>query len=125
MREQVLRIPLIGPSLNEYDRANWRKRRAWVSQWALLVKAAAKSQGLTLPESYPVRVEMECHFGPGATRYDWDNLSPTAKLIQDGLVHAGVLHNDSSPYVRGGYMEAFRTKEESYTLFKIIESEKP
>ena len=120
---QLLRVPGIGPSLNEYGRSTRGKRQSGklVSAWNQKVKILAREQGLRTVQNYPVQIVVECYFGDGRKRFDWDNLSPTPKLIQDGLVHAGILRNDSAPYVESGTMKALKTKGESYTLFMIIE----
>jgi len=120
-KSQLFKVPDIGPSLNEYDRAHYTRRKGWVDRWHRLVSVEAKRQGLTPVVQYPVQVVVECYFGDGRKRFDWDNLSPTPKLIQDGLVHAGILENDSAKYVESGTMKALKTKGESYTLFMIIE----
>jgi len=120
-RVQVLIVAMIGPSLNTYDRMHWTKRDSLHDYWHQMVAREAKEQGLYPVQTYPVRVEVECYFGKGERRLDWDNLSPTPKLIQDGLVKAGILRNDSPPWVACGSMQSFKTKQQSYTLFKIHE----
>ncbi len=124
-RTQVLIIPDIGPSLNEYDRMHYRKRDSLHKRWHSMVKREAKEQGIKVVQQYPALVSVECYFGPGRTRFDWDNLSPTAKMIQDGLVHAGILKNDSPRYTQGDGMKSFKTDKPSYTLFTIQEQLNP
>jgi len=124
-RTQVLIIPDIGPSLNEYDRMHQYKRASLHKRWHSMVKREAKEQGIRAVQQYPALVSVECYFGPGRTRFDWNNLSPTAKMIQDGLVHAGILKNDSPKYTQGDGMKSFRTDKPSYTLFTIQEQLNP
>ena len=121
VRVQSLCIMQVGPSLNAYDRMHYKKRGTLTSRWHKRVARLAKEQGLKAVERYPVHVEVECHFGKGKVRFDWDNLSPTAKLVQDGLVHAGILKNDSAPHIEQGSMRALKTRGDSYTIFRIIE----
>lgn len=122
-RVQIVRVADIGPSLNVYDRMHFTKRDRLVKQWHKMVEEAVEEQDILPVESYPVHVEIECYFGKGRTRFDWDNLSPTPKLIQDALVSCGVLANDTSKYIKRGSMEAFKTPhEESYTVFRIVEA---
>ena len=120
---QILVIPEIGPSLNEYGRSTKGKRKSGklVKSWNQNIKQLVHEQGLKAVQNYPVQVVVECYFGDGRKRFDWDNLSPTPKLIQDALVHAEILQNDSAPYIESGTMKALKTKGESYTLFVIIE----
>lgn len=121
-RVQELKIGNIGPSLNEYGRMHYRQRTQLVDTWNSLVAIEALKQGLKPVEIYPVTVEVECYFGTGRRRFDWDNLSPTAKLIQDELVHLGIIRNDSPPHVRGGACYSLSScMDESYTIFRIIE----
>jgi Holliday junction resolvase RusA-like endonuclease len=118
---QELRVDAIGPSLNKYGRAHYNKKRL-VDRWNKMIGWLVKEQGINPVQSYPVRVEVECYFGNKERRFDWDNLSPTPKLIQDALVHAGILQNDSAHFVKSGTMSALKTKGDSYTVFRIIET---
>lgn len=47
--------------------------------------------------NYPIRLEITFY---DDSRRDWDNIASCTKFIQDGLVAAGILKNDSKKYVK-------------------------
>lgn len=123
MQELTIRIPAIGPSANDFfGRMHPMKRSKIVRQWHQLVLAVVR-QGNVQPfpvEQYPAIVECRVFFPVGSRRCDWDNLYGTVKLTLDGLVHAGVLVNDSPKYLAGGIMIPDRSgTREGYTVITI------
>jgi len=59
-------------------------------------------------------------FPPGKPRYDWTNLAAAAKLVEDGLVEAGVLREDGPTEIRRGTLEATRRDEDGYRVHFVI-----
>ena len=69
-------------------------------------------------------VECRCFFGKGERLTDADNCSPTAKLVIDGLVRAGILENDSPRFVRSVRLIPGRSENgSSYTNITISREE--
>ena len=94
-------IPGELPSLNEYIRAE-RSIRYAASELKRTATARvaweARAQGLA-PVTGPVQVHY--HWFLPNRRKDLDNVRFAAKFINDGLVEAGVLPDDSMRYIQG------------------------
>ena len=98
MRLQTLWIPGPLPSLNELLGGKLRDRIRLKRQWLDLVVALAHVNRL-LPQIGPVRM---CYdFWERDRRRDLSNMFAGAvKIIEDALVRAGTLRNDSQRWVR-------------------------
>ena len=114
-------VPEIGPSFNKYQNLHYQKRAKLVRLWNTMISWEVKRQKVKPIERYPVTIHCKCYFGKGRRSYDWTNLSTTAKLIEDGLRHAGVLKDDSKKYVAWGKLESIKTNGDTYTEFIIEE----
>ena len=91
---QVVFIPWSGPSGNKsYAGKHWSKRRREAHAGHYHTKIAAKKAGL---EAVPGAVELVFvpQVGKGGRRLDCSNYSYAAKIIEDGLVLAGILPGD-------------------------------
>lgn len=121
-RVQRIEVPAVAPSINELYTMHQMARSSRAKRFKALVQICAREQGLRPVERYPVTVHVVCHFGPGKRQYDWENLALSAKFAGDGLRAAGILQNDSPPYVRLGTLEPRRTKRESYMEYFIHEA---
>ena len=121
VRVQRLRVPAIGPSINQLYGMHPMRRSQVAKQFKAAAVAAAREQDLQPVGRYPVTVHVVCHFGPDRRRFDYDNLALTAKFIGDGLTKAGILQNDSPPFVSMGTLEPRKTDEPSYTEYFIYE----
>lgn len=121
--KQELIIQDVGPSFNAYQNLYYRKRGELVRRWVNMVGWEAKAQKVEPVTEYPVQIHCICTFGKGRRSYDWVNLAPTAKLIEDALRECGVLKNDSKKYISWGRLESIKTKGDTFTRF-VIESAK-
>lgn len=96
-RSERIFIEYMGPSTNEiYAGIHWRKRQkqADTGHFAVsLVKAK--------PFRKPVQLTFQPVVGKGGRVRDCSNYSYTAKIIEDGLVAAGILENDTPEFVKG------------------------
>lgn len=117
-----IKIPFIGSSTNAiYAGVNWRKRKAEADMAHLITKIACKG----VPSfNKPAKLIFTPFHSPkkGCRLYDCSNYSYAAKMIEDGLVRAGVLINDNVKYIKGFYIEEpVKIKGESYMLVEIKE----
>lgn len=97
MREVEIFIPFMGPSTNKiYAGEHWAKRK----KQADLGHSAVKAAGIE-PFMRPVHLTFTPVLGKRARARDCSNYSYTVKLIEDGLVAAGVIINDTPDYVKG------------------------
>lgn len=94
-RAWVLTIPLSRPlSLN--DRPHWAARAAAVRLVRQSTGDAARSAGIPALR----RVTIEVHYVPrDSRRRDRINLAPTVKAIEDGIVDAKVVPDDTDEWV--------------------------
>ena len=89
----------LGPSLNEwYGKGHWTKRAALAKYWHALVAFAVRDQGISKINK-PVILTMIFEHGKSQMLRDVSNCAAAAKLVEDGLVRAGVLEDDSPQYV--------------------------
>jgi len=91
-----MRIDFIAPSLTAiYAGVHWSKRKKLADEAHLATKIAArghlKHQGAVHLTFQPM-IRGRC--------YDVSNYSFSAKLIEDGLVKAGILIDDTNKYVK-------------------------
>lgn len=83
-------------SLNKiYAGVHWRKRREWAEVMHWMVLSAR-----ILPYDGPFPVDCRYHFFLHGKQLDSSNCAFLAKLVEDGLVHAKVIPDDSRQYVR-------------------------
>lgn len=93
-------MPYLGPSTNEiYSGQHWSKRKRHKDEARLVTKSAVIRAGLGIVQGR-VDLTFTPQLGKGARRRDTSNNSMTAKLIEDALVKAGVLIDDTDEYVR-------------------------
>lgn len=69
---------------------------------------------------YPVFITYEYYLV--GKLLDWDNTSAMTKMVQDGLVHCGVIKDDSPKYVYGGAQ--FVKKTDDGTNYVIVTVDK-
>lgn len=90
-------IPEIGPSTNSiYAGVHWAKRNKLASDFKFLIRQIL---GPCKPFDFAIDIEFTPVLGKGAKARDTGNYSYTCKLIEDGLVHAGLLSDDGPKYV--------------------------
>lgn len=124
MKKQEIIIPGIGPSFNKFQNMNVYKRGNLVKEWENKVGWLVKRK-LQPVKNYPVVLKFVGVFTKNMRSYDCVNMAPTAKMIEDGLVQAGILKNDSRKYVSEvklqSHKEDWLTKP--YTILTIYEPE--
>ena len=117
-----LKIDYIGPSLNKiYAGIHWSKRKKDADAAHLAVKIAAKGCSLS---AKPVVLVFQPMIRGRA--YDVSNYAYTVKLLEDGLVHSGVLADDTNKYVQGIIMLSpikIKKPEQSYMEIELREIE--
>jgi len=91
-----LTIPLVPPSLNPWQRMSWHDQLPIRNEWYKAVWALCKEQGLPMLERIDLDISV---YYRDRRRRDWDNGAVGFKLVQDGLVHAGVLPDDNVKHI--------------------------
>ena len=106
-RRKTLIIPMdaIPMSANKTIRSHWKTRTLEVEKWATLISASLHpSDRLALrknaQKSSPAIVMVNSVFLHRKGAFDPDNAVAALKLPLDGLVHAGLLRDDSEKYVK-------------------------
>ncbi|MDQ0062363.1 RusA family crossover junction endodeoxyribonuclease [Paenibacillus harenae] len=94
---QTIKINNIPPTQNELRRMHFRQIAAEKKEWEHIIAIIVREQGIRPVEC--VNMTYEFHF-PDKRRRDPDNYAASAKMLQDGLVKAGVLVDDNFEYVR-------------------------
>lgn len=93
-------------SLNKvYAGVHWTKRRQWAEDmhWSVL-------NSRILPYSGPFPVDCRYHFHLHGKQLDSSNTAFLMKLVEDGLVQAGVIPDDTRQYVRWVSMTSSKAK---------------
>jgi len=94
----IVFVPYLGPSTNAiYAGIHWSRRKK-AKDDALKATMAAVA-GMT-PMTRQVDLVFRPRLGKGHRKRDTSNNSMTAKLIEDALVKAGILSDDTEQYVR-------------------------
>lgn len=118
-----IRIEEIGPSNNIWQNLHYGQQTKIKNRFKWLVKEAVQKQNLKpfTEDAYPVRVTLACYFGKGKIRYDWVNLSQTAKMIEDGLREEGILRQDSKKFVSYGSLipKEDRSSRTGYSILTL------
>ena len=84
-------------SANRKDKnAGARQKRDEERRIAIYAKNAMRSQRWKTPD-VPVTIELVWH--EANCRRDFDNISAYQKYLLDGMVKAGVIHDDSQKYI--------------------------
>jgi len=125
----VLIIPAIMPSLNEYIRMHWAKRRrlnrniAWHVQ---AVKGRADIEHRDRLAHVTLRVFSNAPKAAGgrARRLDHDNLVGGNKPLVDALRLTGIIKNDTDKWLDVGYAEYRDAVERPRTEIEITYNDK-
>ena len=89
-------VPLVPPSLNPWQRMSWQEQRRTKVEWYDTVWLLCREQQIPTLE----RVELDISiYYPDRRLRDWDNGAVGFKLVQDGLVRAGVLPDDNLHHI--------------------------
>lgn len=82
----------------------------------LAVREATKGKGKVT--DYPINVTYDFYLK--GRPVDWVNLSAMAKMIEDGLVKAGVLADDAPKFVAQGMLISNKSKRDySYCIVEL------
>lgn len=121
MIEQSFTIDDIGPSLNTwYAGCHWTKRKKIADIWHTKIKNIASK---LIPIKSPVELSMHFQFGKSRLVYDASNCSAAFKLIEDGLVKAGIILSDDHRTIKKINISVEKTKEsKSYTIVSMKET---
>jgi hypothetical protein len=98
----VISLPGIGPSFNWFwSGVHWATRKALASAWHDAVEKWCFHY-----EPKPLRASYQClfvgEFAPGQNLYDYLNLAPTAKIMEDALVKQLVILEDNAHILSHG-----------------------
>ena len=98
MRTETFFIPIMGPSLNQlYAGVHWAKRKKMADKvHDVVASVVGKSEQFTKP----VNIIATPIAGKRHVMRDTSNYAYTYKMIEDGLVRAGLLQDDSRRFVR-------------------------
>lgn len=101
MRTEALWIPVAGRkklSLNKiYAGVHWSVRSKQKKQIHSMTQLLACN---TQPFTKPVKLTFRATVGKGSVMWDISNHGYLVKLVEDGLVKAGVLEDDNQKFVR-------------------------
>ncbi|WP_280568210.1 hypothetical protein [Chromohalobacter sp. 296-RDG] len=118
-------VEFLGPSTNAiYAGTHWGKRKKAKDDACAATLAAVRAAGV---QQVAGRVDLvfRPRIGKGVRRRDTSNNSMSAKLIEDALVKAGVLADDTDEHVRRVINEPAEIdrKAQTGTWVEIIEVE--
>ena len=126
--KQVLRVDWVAPPGNKFQRLHGQQQTKIAREAYHTITVECLRQGIVPleEEHYPIRLTLAVYFGKGVRSYDWVNLWPTAKIIEDGLRKARikgrpVLAEDSRKFVEYGTMipRIDRSSPFSYSILTI------
>lgn len=111
----IIFVPYLGPSTNAiYSGLHWAKRKK-AKDDALKATLSAVVQSGAIPATRQVDLVFRPRLGKGHRKRDTSNNSMTAKLIEDALVKAGILADDTERYVRRVTLEPADIDREAET----------
>ncbi len=96
---------------------HWAARKRLAEEGHLIVKT--KLRGAPRLNAPVMLVFQPIH--PRGRRFDALNYALSAKVIEDGLVAAGVIENDSGRYVQGVVLWAARRGPEAGVWLEVME----
>jgi len=115
-------VPWMGPSSNEcYSGRHWAKRNKDAHDGHLVTLIACKGVD---PIACPVVLIFTPFVGKGQRRFDTSNYSYSAKIIEDGLVLAGVLEGDGPDQVLFAGINTPIRREDNGFLVQVFEAKK-
>jgi hypothetical protein len=118
VNELELFVQWMGPTLNKiYAGVHWATRRRTAEAGHLAVLAALGSRRPRI--SPPVRLEFLPVVSKGR-RYDASNYAYTTKIIEDGLVRAGILSGDEHDRVRRIVIDSPIKGEETGVRVRVV-----
>ena len=91
---------------------HWSQRKQIAQDYHMLVLAECRKHKIELP--VPAHLQFVFYFK--GKLLDVSNCSFMAKMLEDGLVHAGVLQDDTQKYVNKITLEVEKAKEDYITI---------
>lgn len=119
---QTLRVNNIPPTQNELRRMHYQQIAQEKKTWEYAVGWVVKEQKIK-PITSPVAMTYEFWFRDNKRR-DPDNYAASAKMLQDGLVKAGILPDDNFNHVRELRIKQGGVDKQPYILIHIEPVEK-
>ena len=108
-------VEYLGPSTNViYAGLHWAKRKKAKDDATVATLDAVREAGLA-PVAGRVDLVFRPRLGKGVRRRDTSNASMTAKLLEDALVKAGVLSDDTEAHVRRVILEPAEIDRQAVT----------
>lgn len=97
----AISIPLVPPTLNAFfGSMDKYQRNRIVKQWHKAVYVVCKQQKIKPITKYPVDIQTTTYFKRKGSKRDTSNCFAANKLVEDGLVRAGIIVDDNPKYVR-------------------------
>ena len=120
---QMVFVPWLGPTTNEsYAGKHWSKRLREQRAGHWQTKLAVMNNNIAA-ESEVVDLVFVPQVGKGGRRLDCTNYSHTAKIIEDGLVKAGVIPGDEPWHVESVLIAApIRDRSRPPGMWVIIQA---
>ena len=113
-----MQTKFIGQSMNRIS-GNFRARSGQKRIGLEMVKWEIEIAGIQ-PIAVPVYWVFMPFMGKGKKRWDWSNYAMTVKTIEDAFVQAGILPDDSSAYVKGGFIAAAMKTTEPVSYIRVL-----
>ncbi|RKQ97129.1 hypothetical protein C7446_2549 [Kushneria sinocarnis] len=125
MRTLQVFVPVMPRSTNAtYAGTHWGKRQKEARQvHDAVLKAIGEDPRELTPFFNPVHISITPCLGKGVRRRDVSNYSHAYKLIEDGLIHSGMLTGDESDKVLSMQINAPIIDRESETGFIVVVTE--
>lgn len=97
-------IPLETPTLNRwYSGGHWSKRKELADEWHEAVWLVCREQGIKPVTEFPISITTKSY---RKRSLDVSNAITASKLVEDGLVKAKILPDDTPQYVARHVVEA-------------------
>lgn len=120
MRTETIIIPWVGPTLNKIWAGIHYGQRVRIAKQAHLI-CCSVMKGIK-PFTTPVHLEFTATAGPKQRSFDCSNYAISNKLIEDSLILAGIIEDDSIKFVHSVTSLRPVRGPESLTTLRIIES---
>lgn len=115
----ILPLPQKISSNSVYAGMHWTKRQKLANDFHLAVLTSIKQQKISPCREFPVKVKYEYHLA--GRMPDISNLGLMTKLVEDGLVRAGIFPDDSYKYIQEIIIGGIKIKNpEPYIKIEIM-----
>ena len=115
---QTIRINNIPPTQNELRRMHYHQVASEKKEWERIVSIIVREQKIQPVDQ--VKVTYEFCF-KDKKRRDPDNYAASAKMLQDGLVKAGILPDDNFNHVHELTIKRGETNKHPHILIHLLE----